>query len=175
MDIEANNEDLRDFFDSDPDSGSPLMFAIYHKNVAAVQKLIDRGANVKFQGPVNQAIGDYFYFRGFLPVLAPLLDAGADADHAFRYAVFGNNVDAAKVCLERGADPTHTLEKLQRSTKRGAREISGPEGEENRREAEAEDEDEDEEQEAENEEEAENRNRMRNFLETISKAAPSMA
>lgn len=61
MDIEANNEDLRDFSNSGPDSGSPLMLAIYHEDVAAVHNLIDRGANVKCQGPVNQAIVDHFF------------------------------------------------------------------------------------------------------------------
>ena len=110
MDIEANNKDLRrDFFDDGPDTGSPLTLAIYHQNLAAVQKLIDRGANVKCPSPVAKAIGDC-YFSGFLPALGPLLDAGADKDCAFEYAVDRNNVEAAKICIARGVDPTHTLE-----------------------------------------------------------------
>lgn len=178
MDIEADNEKLRDAFQVLPDSGSPLVCAIYHENVAAVQRLLDRGANPKGSGrtPVAQAIGHHF-FIGFLPALGPLLDAGADVDHAFRYAVYRNNADAAKMCFERGADPTHTLEKWQRMTKRGTLEMSDSESdaESDGEQIEAEVEELDEEQEEEDEEEVESRNRMRIFLETISKTAPFMA
>lgn len=170
MDIEANNEDFRvDFFDSGPDSGSPLMLAIYHKNVAAVQKLIERGAKVTLPGLETQAIGHWF-FSGFLPALGPLLVAGADVDYAFEYAVSRNDVDAARICLERGADSTHTLGKWQRMIKRGARALSDSESEEGYSEAEAEEGD--EEQEEEDEEKVESRNRMRVFLETINSATP---
>ena len=174
MDIEADNEKLRDVFQVLPDSGSPLVCAIYHENVAAVQKLLDRGANPKGSGrtPVTQSIGHYF-FSGFLPALDPLLDAGADVDHAFRYAVCRNNAEAAKMCFERGADPTHTLEKWQRMTKRGKLEMSGSESDGEQSEEEVEELD--EEQEEEDEEYVESRNRMRMFLETISITAPSMA
>ena len=110
------------------------------------------------------------FFSGFLPALGHLLDAGADVDYAFEYAVSRNDVDAARICLERGADSTHTLGKWQRMIKRGARALSDSESEEGYSEAEAEEGD--EEQEEEDEEKVESRNRMRVFLETINSATP---
>jgi hypothetical protein len=169
MDIEADNEDLRDIIQALPDSGSPLICAVYHENIAAVQKLLDKGADVK--GPrfvVAQAIGTLF-FDGFIPALGPLLDAGADVDQAFRYAVFRNNVNAARICFERGADSTRTLEKWRRMIKRRAREMSDSESDDGHSEPEAVEEPE------EDEEEAESRNTMNNFLETISIAPTSTA
>lgn len=174
MDIEASNDRLRDSFGALPDSGSPLISAIYHENLAAVKKLLDGGTSAKGarRSLVAQAIGHHF-FGGFLPALGPLLDAGADVDHAFMYALCRNNVDAAKICFERGADPTHSLEKWERMIEREARRMRGSEsGEED---SEVKVEELGEEQEEEDREEAESRNRMRIFLETISKIAPFMA
>jgi hypothetical protein len=173
MDIEADNENLRGIIQALPDSGPPLVCAIYHENIAAVQKLLDRGADVK--GPrfvIAQAIGTLF-FGGFLPALGPLLDAGADVDQAFRYAVFRNNIDAARICFKRGADPTRTLEKWRRMIKRRAREMSDSESDDGHSETEAEEAI--EEPEEEDEEEVERRNKMSNFLETISIAPTSTA
>jgi hypothetical protein len=174
MDIEANNEDLRDFFGAVPDSGSPLMCAIFHENVAAVRKLLDRGAELKWS--VKQAIGDCMY-GGFLPALGPLLDGGADVDQAFRYAVSRNNVDAAKMCLERGVNPTHILEKWQRMIRRRGRrayEISDSESDGEDDQAEAEEAG--GEQEEENEEDdTESRQMMRIFLNAIRNDLPSRA
>jgi hypothetical protein len=159
MDIEADNEDLRDFMNAVPDSGSPLICATFHGNVAAVQKLLDRGA--KLEGSVEQAIGDCL-FGGFLPALDPLLDAGAGVDQAFRHAVSRNNVDAAKMCLARGADPTHMLEKWRRMIKRRAYETSDSESDGEDDQAEAE-EAEGEQEEEDEEGDTESRNRMSVF------------
>ena len=74
------------------------------------------------------------------------------------------------MCLERGADSTHTLGKWQRMIKRGARELSDSESEEGHSEAEAEEGD--AEREDEDEEKVASRNKMRVFLETISSAKP---
>jgi hypothetical protein len=174
MDIEADNEDLRDFMNADPDSGSPLMCAIFHENVAAVRKLLERGAKLKWS--VEHAIGDCMY-GGFLPALGPLLDGGADVDQAFRYAVSRNNVDAAKMCFERGANPNHMLEKWQRMIRRRGRrayvisdsESDGEDGQAEADQAGGEQEEEDEEG------DTESRKRMRIFLKAICNDLPPRA
>ncbi|PIA92164.1 hypothetical protein CB0940_09973 [Cercospora beticola] len=108
MDIHADTDDLRNFFHDSPDSGTPLCSAIYYKNLAVVEALLKRGADPDRCGatghlPTSKAMGDAL-FEGFLPALAPLLDAGADPTLALRHAVKRGNVDCAKVCLGYGAD-----------------------------------------------------------------------
>ncbi|KJY00693.1 hypothetical protein TI39_contig316g00002 [Zymoseptoria brevis] len=115
MDINADSDDLRDFFHASKDSGTPLCSAIFRQNLPVVEELLSRGADPKRAGkngdlPVLKAVGDDFMFNvGFLPALKPLLDAGADEAHALRSAVRHGKVDAAKVCLEAGADATLAL------------------------------------------------------------------
>jgi hypothetical protein len=57
--------------------------------------------------------GDFVleFTRFGMYALCPLLDAGLDLGEAFTWAVLWGNVDAAKICFERGADPKNALEK----------------------------------------------------------------
>lgn len=108
MDINRNNDDLRDFFHDSQDNGSPLCSAIIHKNLDVVHELLDRGARVDSPDwfPVSYAVR----VEGFYPALEPLLRAGADATRALEISVSKRNIDAAKVCLQSGADPAPALQ-----------------------------------------------------------------
>lgn len=118
MDIEANNENLRDFFHAAGDSGTPLNCAVYYHNLPAVKKLLDRGSDP--EKAVDQAITNNIS-EPWLPALGPLLDAGAQASIAFGLAVRYLNIEAAELCLQKGADPTRTLERQEaRAAKRAA-------------------------------------------------------
>lgn len=108
LDIELDSMTLRKYPDTTGDCGTPLECAIFHQNLAAVNKLLERGAKAK-NAAVQHAIGftdDY----GYLSALFPLLDAGADVEKAFDWAVNWGNLAAARICLEGGADPTRVLE-----------------------------------------------------------------
>ncbi|KAK6430770.1 hypothetical protein LTR95_013070 [Oleoguttula sp. CCFEE 5521] len=138
MDVNFNNEDLRDYFHASPDSGGPLHAAVYHKNLVAVKHLLKRGADPKgveryqdayrFKGTYRCGVmhlaidGDCSIPQAYLPAVGPLLDAGANIDHAFIYAVERNMVGAAKSCLDRGVDPTAALKEVD---DREARKLAG--------------------------------------------------
>lgn len=109
MDINRNNDDLRDFMHDPHDTGSPLCSAILHKNLAVVRELLNRGARVNSTSdfPVDYAVTA----GGFLPALEPLLHAGADATKALTSSATARNIDAAGVCLRFGADPAPALRK----------------------------------------------------------------
>lgn len=47
MDIEFESEKLRDNFDTVGDSGTPLDSVVYHQNLAAIHKLLARGARTE--------------------------------------------------------------------------------------------------------------------------------
>jgi hypothetical protein len=117
MNIEANNEDLRDFFHASGDSGTPLNCAVYYQNLPALQILLQRGANPEVA--VNRTIRDVIT-ESWLPALSPLLDAGANPDWASEAAVDSMNFEAAKMCLEKGADPTLVLRKQLRKAEKKA-------------------------------------------------------
>jgi ankyrin repeat protein len=108
MDIEFDNEKLRNNFDTVGDSGTPLNSAVHNRNLAAIHKLLARGAEP--EPAIADAIGHFKFSEGYLPALCPLLDAGADLSRAFDWAVRWGNIEAARICLERGADPTDELE-----------------------------------------------------------------
>jgi hypothetical protein len=110
MPIEANNEDLREYFHASGDSGTPLNCAIHRKNIPAIQMLLDRGANP--EKAIDQTI-DGLFTESWVPALSLLLDAGADSNYAFEHAVDRLNFEAAKMCLQKGADPTRVLRKQQ--------------------------------------------------------------
>lgn len=123
MSINSNDSDMRTTFSGAHDIGSPLCSAIKHKNLAAVEELLRRGAEPSFlhQGPVSYAVRT----GGFLPALKPLLLAGLDATRALKTAVRVSNVDAVELCLTFGANPESWLSeameqeqsRLQASTK----------------------------------------------------------
>lgn len=109
MDINRNNDDLRHFYHDPHDTGSPLCSALIHKNLAVVHELLKRGARVNepHWSPVSYATKP----GGFLPALEPLLRAGADTSKALDISVLRRNIDAAKLCLQFGADPAPGLRK----------------------------------------------------------------
>lgn len=120
MDIEFDNEELRNHFSPVADSGTPLQSALVHRNIPAINALLAQGAQPKYAAIVT-AVGDFFSY-GWLPALPLLLDAGADLGKAFDWAVLWGNVDAAKICLERGVDPTNALWKHRlRQARKAAR------------------------------------------------------
>ena len=101
MDIEAKTEDFRTLIDS-LDNGTPLTCAVYYKNLATVKHLLARGARPT--PAVNQAVG-IWAIPPFLPALGPLFDAGIDPDDILRLVVYTNNIEAARLCIEAGANP----------------------------------------------------------------------
>jgi hypothetical protein len=113
VNIEADNEDLRDYFHAAYDSGTPLNCAVYHENLPALLTLLERGANP--ETAIHQAIGGVFT-HPWLPAVGPLLDAGANPHYAFDDAVDHMNFAAAKVCLAKGANPTGALRAQQAKT-----------------------------------------------------------
>lgn len=117
MDVHADTDSLRDFFHDAPDSGTPLCSAIYHRNVPVIKELIKRGSSITECGasghdPVKKSIGNVLD-RPFAPALEPLLDAGADANDALRYAVKNGNREAAEICVRYGADPAPALQQAR--------------------------------------------------------------
>lgn len=110
MNIDANNEDLRDFFHAEGDSGTPLNCAVHYHNLPAVEKLLARGSNP--EAAIYRAIA-FSISKPWLPAVGPLLEAGADPNLALRIAVGYLQIDAAKICIEKGADPTLVLKRQE--------------------------------------------------------------
>jgi hypothetical protein len=108
MDIEMDNEKLRDFFHAAPDSGTPLNCAVYYQNLPAMRKLLERGAapDRALYATIDPVISE-----PWLPGLAPLLDAGANADNALEYAVNYLRFEAAEVSVAKGASVSKVVEK----------------------------------------------------------------
>jgi hypothetical protein len=105
MDIEFFNGRFREDINLPRDSGTPLNSAVYHRNLPAVLTLLKRGADPE---TAITASGDGCAFP-WLPAVGPLLDAGAELDRAFARAVDQLNFEAARLCLEKGANPTRVL------------------------------------------------------------------
>jgi ankyrin repeat protein len=118
MDIEADNELFHNRMDFSPDSGTPLSCTLYYENIAAIKHLLKRGANP--QSAVSHSIGTVYFERGFLPALGPLLDAGADADAALELAATRDDIEAAAICLSRGANPEPVIESQEDRSARKA-------------------------------------------------------
>jgi ankyrin repeat protein len=106
MNIETHNKTLRELMFM-RDSGTPIHCAVHYNNLATLEQLLARGADP--ESGVNYAIGN-FLFTSYLPALAPLLEAGANADRALDRAVGSKNVEAAKICLAHGADLSRVME-----------------------------------------------------------------
>ena len=118
MDIEAHSKVLRPMIHFPGDYGTPLVCAVWHENLAAVQHLLTRGANP--EPAIVLAIGRGTAPDGWLPAVGPLLEAGADPVWALEHAVNRKNLDAAKLCVAYGADPSVMHEKLQLRARRKA-------------------------------------------------------
>lgn len=70
--------------------------------------------------PVTYAVS----VNGFVPALEPLLCAGIDPNAALKQAVFFENLNAAKICLEFGADPVRVLPKALEQVEAKARSVA---------------------------------------------------
>jgi ankyrin repeat protein len=91
---------LRDFFSSFPEQeGTPLNFAARYHNTAAAEVLLKNGAASQ-PLPLLTAVN-----KKATSILKLLLDAGADPMHGLEAATSCNNLEAAELCLEYGADP----------------------------------------------------------------------
>jgi ankyrin repeat protein len=101
MNIEANNADFWTVVDA-PDVGTPLECAVYYRNLAAVKHFLKRGAQPRGAADISAGRWDV---PPFLPALGPLLDGGADPDDALEWVICTNDIEAAKLCVEAGADP----------------------------------------------------------------------
>jgi ankyrin repeat protein len=101
LNIEANNADFLTAIDS-PDAGTPLNLAVHYRNLATVKHLLKRGAQPR--DAANQC-AVMLGATPFLPALGPLLEAGADPDDALRVVIRTNDIEAARLCVEAGADP----------------------------------------------------------------------
>lgn len=133
---------------------TPLRCAVYHKNLAAVEKLLERGAKPGHDAIVK-AFG-YIFFEAFLPALGPLLDAGADIDYALDYAIERKNVEATRICLDGVADPADTLARQRRLAGRKGAGLNGFASDE-----------EDSEMDEESEEEVERKIAIKDFVKSL--------
>ncbi|KAK6068257.1 hypothetical protein SCUP515_09752 [Seiridium cupressi] len=90
------------------DTGTPLNCAVVNRNMAALQTLLERGANPEGSGHPRQAPANTAILRWRrLPwdeALEPLFKAGANPSSALIQAVESDNIDGAKICLQYGAD-----------------------------------------------------------------------
>lgn len=87
---------LRDFCGDPP--MTPLDEACSNRNAAAVEALLKHGAEPG-DGPLSSAV-----HCNTIPEIRLLLDAGADPTRGCNYAVRGNKLESAKICLEYCAD-----------------------------------------------------------------------
>ena len=118
MDIEGDNEVFRNRIDYSADSGTPLNCALCYKNIAAINHLLKRGANP--ESAVSHSVGTNYWRTGFLPALGPLLDAGADPDAALELAATRDDIEAAAICLSRGANPRPVIQSQEARAARKA-------------------------------------------------------
>jgi ankyrin repeat protein len=112
LDISANMyEGYNDLFDYGPENGTPLCSAVYNRNLPVAAELLRRGAkNQDLTRPVQIAIGGYCGIEYQEPALILLMEeGGVDAQKVLSEAVGLNQISAARLCLERGADSSHTL------------------------------------------------------------------
>ncbi|KAK8026316.1 hypothetical protein PG990_004139 [Apiospora arundinis] len=89
---------LSDFTVIPSQEGPPLVRAVFHGNLPAIQSLLRRGALID-EKAIRTAIE-----CDNLDVLQALLEAGGDATYGCCLAVARDKVEAAHVCLQHGAD-----------------------------------------------------------------------
>lgn len=95
------------------DVGTPLNCAVINHNMAALDTLLRRGADATgrssagpeggYRPPANTAIALYRRVP-FVNALEPLFRAGASPSSTLIQAVSADNLVAARICLENGAD-----------------------------------------------------------------------
>ncbi|KAI0120927.1 hypothetical protein BJ170DRAFT_645622 [Xylariales sp. AK1849] len=100
-----NAADLRMLPMNADDYGRPLDFAIRYQNLAAVQALLQHGA--------DPSIDDYLHVNNAMTeypaAVERFLDAGADANVVQREAVRRDDVQIARLCLKHKANPSLIL------------------------------------------------------------------
>jgi hypothetical protein len=114
MDMEVDSKSLRKVVFM-RDIGTPVHCAVHYHNLATLEQLLARGADPN--SGIKYAVGNGL-FTTYLPALTPLLAAGADAERALSQAVDTKNVNAAKICLAHGADPSEVIEEQRARTAR---------------------------------------------------------
>ncbi|KAK4616115.1 hypothetical protein CLAFUW4_10043 [Fulvia fulva] len=118
MNIDSDNEDMRDMFDLAPDSGTPLCVAACYRDFPVLEELLRRGANPKQRGksgiyPLNNAIGTKNQ-EASLPAIEALLGAGVDPTSVLVDAAEHGKLGAARMCLRLGADLQEAREEALR-------------------------------------------------------------
>lgn len=86
--------------------GVPMNFAILFKNLAAVEELLRRGADLT----LKKYCLLWNAMSGFPAAIKPFLEAGANANEILGEAVRLSNRGIAKLCLKYGADPNTVLD-----------------------------------------------------------------
>lgn len=114
MDLEADNVALRKHMFRH-DDGTPARCAVHHRNLDTLSHLLLRGADP--ESAIGYAVGNFLY-RKFLPAVGLLIDAGANADRALGQAVDNKDIEAARICLEHGADVSVVIEEQRAKTAR---------------------------------------------------------
>ena len=95
-----------------PDGATALHYAVYHDNVALVERLIKAGADVRSANeygatPMSEAavVGDARVIEALLAAGADVESRGPDGQTALMVVARSANTDAAEVLLSHGADP----------------------------------------------------------------------
>lgn len=98
-----NQQDMKGF--------SPLIIAVYNNQPAAVQLLLDNGADIAAQDMSGNTALMGAAFRGYQEVVQMLLDKGADVNQrnfqgaaALTFAATFGQMEIAKMLLDKGAD-----------------------------------------------------------------------
>ena len=84
MNIETTNQDLRKLIHASENGGTPLVYAVYYRNLPAVHLLLQRGVDP--ESAIYRTINK-FLTQPWLSALGPLLDADVNPDHAFALAI----------------------------------------------------------------------------------------
>jgi C4-dicarboxylate-specific signal transduction histidine kinase len=107
MDIECDSLDLQKIMFLH-ETGKPVHRAVYSRNLDVLQHLLLRGADP--ESGMEVAIGNCIYSNNFLPALGPLLQAGADPNRALSQAIRQKDIEAARICLDHGAEVMLAIE-----------------------------------------------------------------
>jgi hypothetical protein len=113
--------------DTGPERGTPLCSAIYNRNLPVVAELLRRSKKDDFWFAIVTAVGGS-RVQYHEPALLLLLDhEGLDAQKVLDEAIHCDNLRAATVSLEHGADAAFALrEQLQQNELALAQELNAP-------------------------------------------------
>lgn len=109
MDLDALSKRLRGCFNYHRWDEPPLSYAVYCRNMDALDELLKQGAVPRGSFcPAKMAIRNHGCTE-FLTALCGLLDGGAEPSSALDWAVCRGNIEVAKICLRYSADPRYLL------------------------------------------------------------------